>query len=50
MVRSVKRTLPHREDSHFRVGKRESRAESVTVKAMETVEILECSREELPGV
>ena len=31
-------------------GERKSRAESVTVKAMEGVKILECSPEELPGV
>lgn len=48
-VRSMKRSLPRREDSR-ESGARECRARSVGAKAMEAVKILEGSREGLPGV
>ncbi len=46
----MKRSLPRRECARLRVGKRESRAPSLRVKATEGVKILRCSPEELPGV
>ena len=40
-VRSIKRSLPRREDLCREAGERESRARSVRVKAMEAVKTLE---------